>query len=304
MKSNKIIKYIKNPALIIVYLNYKGYLKWMPDRLFIKIAYKGIFEKKIDLNNPHSFNEKLNWLKLYDRNPLYTKLVDKHDVKEYVSKKIGKEYINPTLGIWNSVDEIEIEKMPNSFVLKATHDSGGLVIVKSKNNLNWKEAKEILAQSLKRDFYYQKREWPYKNVVRRIIAEPYLEDNKTKELRDYKLFCFNGKVEFFKIDFDRYKNHRANYYDINKNILPFGELKYLPDLNKKIEIPNTINVMIELAEKLAKGIPFVRVDFYDVNGKIIFGEMTFYPTGGFGKYTPSEYDDLIGEKLLLPKKEV
>lgn len=296
---NKIIVLIKNFDIIISKI--LNFIK-LDDENFIKIIYHFKMKKKLDLNNPKSFNEKLQWLKLYDRKDIYTTMVDKYAVKKYVADIIGEEYIIPTLGIYNSFDEIDFDELPNQFVIKCTHDSGGLVIVKDKSKLDVELAKKKINKSLKSNYYYQGREWPYKNVKPRIIAERYMIDKKENELKDYKFFCFNGKVKFFKVDFDRFTNHHANYYDVELNLLPFGEKNYLPDREKKIIIPDNINEMIDLAEKLSKNITFVRVDFYNVNGKIYFGEMTFYPASGFGKFEPDEWDEKIGDMLELPIK--
>lgn len=278
--------------------------RFVDDNTYLKLTYKLRTGKKLDLDNPKTFNEKLQWLKLYDRNKKYTKMVDKYEAKKYVASKIGEQYIIPTLGVWDKFENIDFEKLPNQFVLKCTHDSGGLIIVEDKSTLNIQEAHKKINECLKRNYYYAGREWPYKNVKPRIIAEIYLNDFNSGELMDYKFFCFNGKVKFLKVDFNRFIEHHANYYDTKLNILPFGERICPPDLNKKIDFPENINKMIELAEKLAKDIPFVRIDFYNVNEKIYFGEMTFYPAAGFGKIEPEEWDLKIGEMLELPNQKI
>lgn len=285
------------------YLSMMGLLNWMSDEKYIKKRWETTFPEKLNLNDPKTFNEKLQWLKLYNRIPLYSTLVDKYKVKKYITEKIGKEYVIQTLGVWEKFDEIDFDSLPNQFVLKCTHDSGGLVICKDKQAFDKKNAKQKINRSLKKNYYYHGREWPYKNVKARIIAEQYMEDTETKELRDYKFFCFNGKVKCFKIDFDRATHHRANYYDENGSLLPFGEAVCPPDHSRNIKLPKELNKMIELAERLATDIPFVRVDFYDANGHIYFGEMTFYPASGFGKFIPEEWDYKLGEWLTLPGKK-
>lgn len=299
----KIIKVTKNPGLIILYLMGKGVFNWLNDKTYLKIKYKLVMGKKLNLENPKTFNEKLQWLKLYDRKDIYTKMVDKYEAKKYVANIIGEEYIIPTLGIYNNYEEIDFSKLPNQFVIKPTHTSGDIYICKDKNEINYKKLKKEVNRWLKRKYYYYHREWPYKNVKPRIIAEIYLNDFNIGELMDYKFFCFNGKVKFLKVDFNRFIEHHANYYDTKLNILPFGERIYPPDLNKKIDFPENINKMIELAEKLAKDIPFVRIDFYNVNEKIYFGEMTFYPAAGFGKIDPEEWNEKIGNLLELKMGE-
>ena len=269
----------------------------LSDKTYLKVSYKYRLNGKLDLNNPKTFNEKLQWLKLYDRKEIYTKMVDKYEAKEYVASIIGNEYIIPTVGIFNTFDEINFDTLPTRFVIKCTHDSGGLTVVTDKKSINVKEMRKIINKHLHRNFYYLNREWPYKNVKPRIIIEKYMEDSEAKELRDYKFFCFNGKVEFFKIDFDRFIEHRANYYDTDGKLLHFGETICPPNYNKKIEMPVNLNKMIELAQKLSANIPFLRVDFYEVNGKIYFGELTFFPAAGFGRFTDDSADLKLGNML-------
>lgn len=240
----------------------------LSDKLFLQLLYEKITKKKLDLNTPKTFNEKLQWLKLYDRNPEYTKMVDKYLVKDYVANIIGDEYIIPTLGVYDNFHDINFEKLPNQFVLKCTHDSGSTIVCKNKKEINFSEVKQKINRALKQNFFYQGREWPYKYVKPRIIIEKYMVDESREELKDYKFFCFNGKVRFFKVDFNRFIKHRANYYDTSLNLLPFGEEICPPDMDKKIDIPNNVNHMIDLAEILSKNTSFVRVDFYNINEKI------------------------------------
>lgn len=294
----KIITYIYKPYKILLYLVSRNMI-YMEDTAFLKLKYKNIIGEKLNLNNPQTFNEKLQWLKLNDRKDIYTTMVDKYEVKKYVSDVIGEKYIIPTLGIYNSFDEIDFEKLPNKFVVKCTHDSGSTIICKDKKKFDIKKAKKKINKALKYNYYYAGREWPYKNVKPRIIIEEYIEDYELKDLRDYKFFCFNGKVNLFKVDFNRFLEHRANYYDKNLKLLEFGEEVCPPDFEKKIEIPKDIMKMILLAEKLANGTKFVRIDFYYTNKKIYFGEMTFYPASGFGKFIPDSWDERLGEMINL-----
>ncbi len=283
-------------------LNSKGLLNWIPDDIFIKYVFKKRVGYTPNLTNPQTFNEKLQWLKLYDRNPLYTTLVDKYAVKKWVADKIGEEYIIPTLGVWNSFDEINFDKLPNQFVLKTTHDSGGIVIVRNKQTFDKQAARKKLTKSLKHNYYYHTREWAYKGVCPRIIAEPYLEDARTKELRDYKFFCFNGKPKMMFIASDRQNTQEETKFDF------FGmEFKHLPFTNghpnstKHLEKPQSFEKMKELAGILAQNIPHVRVDFYEISGKIYFGEMTFSHWSGFMSFNPSQWDKKIGDWLTLPQ---
>ena len=294
----KIITYIYKPYKILLYLVSRNMI-YMEDTAFLKLQYKNIIGKKLNLNNPQTFNEKLQWLKLNDRKDIYTTMVDKYEVKKYVSDVIGEKYIIPTLRIYNSFDEIDFEKLPNKFVVKCTHDSGSTIICKDKKKFDIKKAKKKINKALKYNYYYAGREWPYKNVKPRIIIEEYIEAQELKDLRDYKFFCFNGKVNLFKVDFNRFLEHRANYYDKSLKLLEFGEEVCPPDFEKKIEIPKDIMKMMLLAEKLANGTKFVRIDFYYTNKKIYFGEMTFYPASGFGKFIPDSWDERLGEMINL-----
>lgn len=273
-----------------------------PDKLFLKLKFRLMMREKLDLNCPKTFNQKLQWLKLYNRKPEYTNMVDKYAVKEYVANIIGEEHIIPTLGVWNSVDEIDWDVLPNQFVLKTTHGGGGggVVICKNKANFDRDAACQILKKSMKDNIYITQREWPYKNVQKRIIAEEYMIDESGYELKDYKFFCFNGKVECFKVDFDRFTSHKANYYNRDATLLPFWETVCPADHSKTFDKPKNFNKMIEYVETLSKDIPFVRIDFYNINGKIYFGEITFFPAAGFGKFEPKEWDMILGNYLSLP----
>lgn len=255
-----------------------------------------------NLDHPRSFNEKLNWLKLHDQHPEYTMMVDKATAKDYVASIIGKEYIIPTIGIWDSIEEIDWELLPNQFVMKNTGDSGGIVVCKDKKSLNIEAAKAKLTKGIEVDYYKYSKEYPYKEVRNRIIVEEYMEDESGYELRDYKFFCFNGNARYFKVDYDRAVDHHANYYDTLGNLQEFGEVMCPPIIEKEISIPSNIDEMVNLANTLAREIksPFLRVDFYNVHGNIYFGELTFFPASGMGKFIPEEWDYKIGELLKLP----
>ena len=275
-------------------------LQRMSDTAYLKLIYRLIFGRKLDLKNPQTFNEKLQWLKLNDRKTEYTTMVDKYEVKKYIAEKIGEEYVIPTLGVWDNFDDIDIDLLPNQFVLKCTHDSGGLVICKDKSKLDIAKAREKINKALTRRFYYFGREWPYKAVKPRIIAEKYMVDESVSELRDYKFFCFGGVCKCLKVDFDRFIEHRANYYDPQGNLLDLGEKICPPNKEKVIVLPDNKEKMLQLAEKLSTNIPFLRVDFYDVNGKIYFGELTFFPASGWGEFTDKKWDYKLGEWIKLP----
>lgn len=299
----KIKKTLKNPLWMFIYFNNKG-IHILNDKKYLKLLYKLSLSKNLNLKNPQTFNEKLQWLKLNDRNPEYTKMVDKYQAKKYVADIIGEEYIIPTLGVYDKFDDIDFSKLPNQFVIKCTHDSGGLVICKDKTNLKIKKEKNKLEKSLKKNFYYSSREWPYKNVKPRIIIEKYMEDSNTTQLNDYKIMCFNGepKCSFVCTDRDNKELGLAvTFFDLEWNKMPFE--RHYRSSNKKIERPVNYNKMLELSKKLSKDIPFVRVDWYEINGKLYFGELTFYPGAGFEEFTPEEWDYKLGEMIKLPKKK-
>lgn len=272
----------------------------IPDRIYLQIVYFKHFRRFINFNNPKTFNEKIQWLKLNYRNEEYTKLVDKYRVKQYITKLIWEEYVIPTLGVWNNVDDIDFKSLPEKFVLKCNNDSGGIVICKNKKDFDEAKAKSFLKERLKNNGYWYGREWPYKNVKPCIIAEKYMEDSISKDIKDYKFFCFNGSMEFFDIDIDRFIEHRANYYDRNGNFLPFGKTYCPPDYTKKIEMPKNLDKMIELAETISHNTVLSRIDFYEIDGQVYFGEITFYPGSGFSPFTDEKWDYKLGDMIDLP----
>lgn len=274
----------------------------IPDRIYLKIMFRKKMHKKLNLKNPQTFNEKLQWLKLYDRNPDYTKMVDKFEVKKYVSDLIGEEYIIPTIGIYNKFEDIDFNVLPQQFVIKCTHDSGGIVICRDKDVLDIANAKEKIESSLKENYYYYGREWPYKNVKPRIIIEKYMEDYKTKELIDYKIMCFNEKPQILFTCTERFSNDglKVTFFDSKWNRLPF-ERKYKKS-KKNIDKPINFDKMIELSEKISKDIPFFRIDWYEINGVLYFGEITFYPGSGYEIFYPEKWDYILGEYINLNKE--
>lgn len=301
----KLKKIFKNPMYYIII----GFGKILPDRLkydelYLKILYKNRLRKKLNLESPKTYNEKIQWLKLYNRKKEYISMVDKYQVKEYVANKLGKEYIIPTIGVWDNFDDINFEDLPNQFVLKCTHDSGGIVICKDKNKLNIKSIRKKINHSLKRRYYKNTREWPYKGVKPRIIAEPYMVDENEKELKDYKFFTFNGKVKAMFIATDRNAETETcfDFFDENFNHLPFENGH--PNAKKKICKPKNFEYMIKLAEELSKDLIHARIDFYNINGKIYFGEITFFHWSGLKKFVPEEWDYKFGEWINLPKERI
>lgn len=276
----------------------------LPDKLHIKARYALKMGKKLNLENPQTFNEKLQWLKLYDRKPIYTAMVDKYEVKQYIAERIGEEYIIPTLGVWDRFDDIDFNVLPNKFVLKCTHDSGGLVICKDKSVFDKAAAKKKIEKSLKRNYFLIHREWPYKNVKRRIIAEKYMEDSKTSELRDYKFYCFNGEPKFLYVSegLADHSTAKLSFLNMDWTFAPFRRNDF-QNFDNLPEKPQNYENMCELAGQLSKNIPFLRVDLYEINGKIYFSELTFSPGAGFTKFYPEQWDYTLGEWIKLPEKE-
>ena len=271
----------------------------IPDALYLKIQYRRYFHRGLDLNAPRTYNEKLNWLKLYDRNPLYVKLADKYEMKKYVSDVIGEKYVVPVYGIWSDVDEIDFKTLPYPCVLKTTHDSGGIVICKKKEEVDLIFAKAKLSKSLHKDFYYYNREWCYKHVPHRILAEQYIEDSTDQELRDYKFFCFGGIPRFLFVATGRASGDtRFDFFDMDYNWLDVAQ--HYPHADQRPHKPHQFELMKELAKKLSSGIPQVRIDFFEANGQIYVGEFTFYHFGGFMPFEPDSWDYKFGEMLQLP----
>ena len=294
------LKALSNPIFRLNLLMKHNLLFWMSDEEILKKKYRLIFKKELDLENPLTYNEKLQWLKLYDHQPIYTRMVDKYEVKPIVEEKIGKEYIIPTYGVWNTFDEIDFDSLPDQFVLKCTHDSGGLVICRDKKTLDMDAARKKINRCLKRNFYYLGREWPYKDVKPRIIAEQYMEDPETSELRDYKFFCFNGTPKALFIATDRQKKGeetKFDFFDMDFNHLDIRnghENAKIPPAK-----PVTFEKMKELAGILSEGIPQLRVDFYEVSGQIFFGELTFFHWSGFKPFEPEKWDRIFGDWIDL-----
>lgn len=294
---------IKNPALLLLTLGHREYFNWVSDKSYLKIAFWARMHKKLDLEHPKSFSEKLQWLKLYDRNPRYTQLCDKYEVKAIVGDIIGHEYLIPTLGVWEKFEDIDFSKLPERFVLKCTHDSGGVIVCKDKSKLNYKKVHRKINACLRHNFFWGMREWPYKDIKPRIIAEQYMEDNASGELRDYKFFCFDGKVKALFIASDRMtqgEETKFDFFDADYNHLPFRNGH--PNASVLPNKPLNFDKMKELAAQLSAGYPQVRVDLYEVNGKVYFGELTFFHWSGMTPFEPEDWDYKFGEWLTLPPK--
>lgn len=303
----KIIKYFTDKKFRFNVNRKLGFYNKMSDEEFLKKAFKVYIGDKLNLETPQTFNEKLQWLKLYNRKPEYTVMVDKYLVKDYVAKAIGEEYIIPTIGVWDKAEDIDFNQLPNRFVLKCNHNSGlGMYICKDKSKLTEKQIKTVrknLTKGLKQDYYLTGREWPYKNVPRKIIAEQYMEDKETGELRDYKFFCFDGEPKALFVATDRQAKNKEtcfDFFDIEYNHLPI--INGHPNAQIPPRKPQHFDKMVELARHLSANIPHVRIDFYEVNGKVYFGEITFYQNSGFIPVYPKEWDKKLGDLINLPEK--
>ncbi len=300
--------YIKHPIRsTIISCSQHGYFDGLSDKTYIKILYFGRMGKFLHLKNPKTYCEKLQWLKLYNRKDIYTTMVDKYAVKSYVSDKIGEEYVAKVFGVWDRFDAIDFDALPNQFVLKCNHDCGGMLICKDKSKLTQDEidaSRLKIEKSLKTNYYIHSREWPYKNVKPCIFAEEYLEDEETHELRDYKFFAFDGQVKALFIATERQNKNeetKFDFFDADGKHLPF--INGHPNAAIPPALPKNFEEMKKLAAELSKGIPQVRIDFYEVNGKTYFGEFTFFHWGGMKLFEPPEWDEIFGSWITLPGKK-
>ena len=267
------------------------------DEKTIKYRFRKKFGKELDLKNPQTLNEKINWLKLNDRRPLHTMCADKFLVREYISDKIGAEYLIPLLFHTKDPKDLVSENLPDiPFIIKTNHDSGGVFIVRDKSKLNFKRAQLDFSRFLKNNYYQESKEWQYKNITPRILVEKLLLNKENKIPFDYKMHCFNGQLNFTQVDLDRQQNHTRNLYDRDWNFIP---CKWKYDNGRQLEQPINYDKMKYLAEKIAQDFIYVRVDFYSVDNKIFFGELTFHSESGLSKFNPTKYDLIFGEQLKL-----
>ena len=298
MKQNMVLK-MKNKVILVLKWIRQYILRFIPDKMYIKIIYRIKVGKKLNLKDPQTFNEKLQWLKLYDRNPEYTMLADKYKVREYVKEKIGEEYLIPLIGVYDKFDDIDFAKLPNQFVIKCNHDSGSVVICKNKNTFDIKSARKKINRALRYNYYYVGREWQYKNIERKIIIEKYLNEIDDN-VNDYKFFIFNNEFKYSFVCSERQEKVKFTFFDKNKKFMDVRQGN--ADYDKNVKLPKNYKKMIELSKILAKDIPELRVDFYEINEKIYFGELTFYDASGFDKFEPYEWDKKIGSWLKLPER--
>lgn len=298
----RVIRFFSRPSQLADSI-LSRYFLWLPDKMFLKVKFRLEMGCWPNLNDPRSFSEKLQWLKLYNRRPEYPKMVDKYTVKEYVREKLGDDYIIPTLGVWDRPEDIDWDMLPEKFVLKTTHSGGhtGVIICKNKSFFDINSAISKLKYSLKDNVYLQLREWPYKSVRPRIIAEQYVEPEVgKKDLLDYKLFCFNGEPKYCQVISGRDSKMCVDFFDENWNHQSFHEPKDFPFADIEPAKPKQLDRMWKAAEILSKNIPFSRIDFYEVNNSVYFGEITFFPTSGMGGFDPEEWDCIFGSWISLP----
>ena len=300
---SKIRTFIENPQYFITSPASKGWLNWVPDSLYLKVLYRVIMGRKLNLKNPKEYNEKLQWLKLNDRKPEYSTMVDKYEVRGYIEDLLGDKYLIPCLGIYDSVDDIDIDALPDRFVLKCTHDSGSVEICKDKSSFDIEGARHRLSQAMKRNYYATYREWPYKYVKPRIIAEGYLEGDGG-DLKDYKVMCFNGEAKIIEVHENRFvegKVHTQTFYDREWNIVPLTQIETVT-VDRPGERPRQLDEILRLSELIAKNMYHARIDWYIEGDKIYFGEITFFDGSGFESFSTPEMERMLGDMINLPEK--
>lgn len=300
---SKIRTFIENPQYFITSPAAKGWLNWVPDSLYLKVLYRVIMGRKLNLKNPKEYNEKLQWLKLNDRKPEYSTMVDKYEVRGYIADLLGDKYLIPCLGIYDSVDDIDIDALPDKFVLKCTHDSGSVEICKDKSSFDIESARHRLSQAMKRNYYATYREWPYKYVKPRIIAEGYLEGDGG-DLKDYKVMCFNGEAKIIEVHENRFvegKVHTQTFYDREWSIVPLTQVETVT-VDRPSERPRQLEEILRLSELIAKNMYHARIDWYIEGDKIYFGEITFFDGSGFESFSTPEMERMLGDMINLPEK--
>lgn len=283
----------------ISYLASVGIFRLIADKPYLRLVYWARMGKPLQIDRPKAFSEKTQWLKLYDRRSEYVRMVDKYESRQYIADSIGEEYVIPVIGVWDDFDSIDFRLLPDQFVLKTTHDSGGVIICRNKAGFDWKAARKKLTKHLRQNYYSLGREWPYKNVKPRIIAEEYLVDESETELKDYKIHVFNGTPRLIHVDYGRFEEHKRNLYTTDWNYIDVS-MTLPTDADVKVSRPEKLDLMLELSRILAKGIPYLRVDFYLVYQRIYLGELTLYSNSGYEVLQPEAYDLIIGDWLELP----
>lgn len=295
------LKFLFNQQKRILFLSHFKLSKKIDDKKYLEKMYFAKTGQVLNLDKPISFGEKLQWLKLYNRNPIFTIMVDKVLAKDYVANILGDEIIIPTIAIWDDPADINFDKLPNKFVLKCNHNSGlGMVICKDKNSIDKKKVVKELKRGIEEDFYSHGREWPYRGINKKVFAEQYMKNSSDEELRDYKFYCFNGEPKYCQVICNRSKDETIDFFDLEWHVQEFTglDLPYKPHA-AYIDKPNCFDDMIEKARILANDIPFVRIDFYEINNKVYFGEITFFPASGFGRLYPEIWNNKLGELVQL-----
>lgn len=301
MNKDTLKKWINNPWKIAISFARRGWLNYLPDRAYLSILYRASLKKKLNWKNPKTFNEKMQWLKVYAHKPLYCIMVDKYEVKQYVSGVIGDNYVVPTVGgPWNNFEDIDFDALPEQFVLKTTHDCGGVVICKDKSTFDREKVKKFLQKHMQRNYFFHCREWPYKGVVPRIFAEKFISDEVNPILPVYKIFCFNGCPRIIQaIMNDKQTNETVDYYDTQWEKLFLKQ--NFPNNENPLPKPRNLEIMLSIAKELSQGHAFIRIDLYEANNQILFSEFTFYSDAGFAKFEPEEWDEVLGSWIELPK---
>lgn len=284
------------------FLRHLRKMRSLPSKIYVKIHYEHFSGKPLDLNNPKEFNAKIEWYKVFFRPKILTKLVDKYEVRSYVKEKIGEHYLNELYAVYDQPEDIDFKSLPNQFVIKANHTNGHNYIVKNKENLDKKKVIQLFKKWLGKNQYYKRgQEWAYKDVKPKIIIEKFLKEDGKNDLVDYKFYCFRGEPKFIDVHLDREEDHKQGCFDLEFNLLPFGKSKTYKTISSELEKPSNLEEMVRLSRILAEKLPFARVDFYSVNGKTIFGEMTFYPSDARKEFYPEKYNKIIGDYFILPK---
>jgi hypothetical protein len=304
---NKLLKIIKSPHILLNFITYnianKGYLKIMDDKQYLELMYYILMKKKLNPKNPSTFNEKIQWLKLYDRKPEYTIYADKYAVRQFIKDTIGEEYLIPLLGVYNSVEEIKWDKLPNQFVLKCTHASGANIICSNKTKLNIDKSKKKLKKWMRKNWFWYGREWCYKNIKPRIICEKFMVDESGVELKDYKFMCFNGVPKIIQVMSNRNnRNYNLNHFDLNWDKISINRKSHKEN-KYYIKKPEKLGQMIEISKKISKKIPFARIDFYSVKDRMYFGEITLTPTSGYMDFENEKDNYLLGSWIKLPDRD-
>lgn len=303
---NKIKRLVKDPKSFIGYAMIDNCPHLMSDKFYLSMLWKMKMGYELDWKHPKKFNEKLQWLKLNDRKPEYTIMVDKYRAKQWIAGKIGEQYVIPTLAVYNSADEIDLGKLPEQFVLKCNHDSGSVVICKNKFAFDLEAAKRMLGSAMKKNFFWEAREWPYKNVKPLIFAEKFLEGIDLKEApADYKFYCFNGEPKLFYITSDKGGDlpTRQDFFDIYGRHMDLQDVNYPNNPTHVPELPNKLDDMLRVCHLLAKDTLHLRVDFYEIEGRVYCGELTFFENAGFCKFIPEKYNRILGDWIKLPIDE-